>query len=290
MSDNKALFKYAIQLGDQITMSMLRKKSYVKLANLTCEYFYSQEPVPFSERKNHSYSPLRVGDKWSKDLYGCAWMHFTGKVPQKTKGKHVVLLIDVGGEGCAYTKDGKPFAGITDIAPIEKNFHILRGKKIIEISSCAEGGEEIDLWLDAGDNAEKRTKDVGVLRQADICLARDDIAELFYDVQNLALTKPYHPFFTKKHQTMNGSLLKAAPGVLFSSAKNVDKARKAIAAERKNGVPSPYTVYAVGHGHLDLAFMWPIRETKRKEIRTFINQLNNIKEFDGYVYGAPKRS
>lgn len=286
MSDNKAIFKYAIQLGDQIAMSVLRKKCYAKTASLSCEYFYSQEPVPFSERKKHSFSPLRVGDKWSKDLYGCAWMHFTGKVPKKAKGKHVVLLIDVGGEGCAYTREGKPFAGITDIASIEKNFHILRGKKIIEVSPCANGGEEIDLWLDAGDNAEKRNSDVGVLRQADICVARDDIAGLFYDVQNLALTKPFHPFFSKKHQTMNGALLKAAPGFLFSSAKQVDKARKVIAAERKNGTPSPYTVYAVGHGHLDLAFLWPIRETKRKEIRTFINQLNNIKKFDGYVYGA----
>ena len=286
MSDNKALFKYAIQLGDQVAMSLLRKKSYVKLASLRCEYFYSQEPVPFPDRKNHSYSPLRVGEKWSKDLFGCAWMHFTGKVPPKAKGKHVVLLIDVGGEGCAYTQDGKPFAGITDIAPIEKNFHILRGKKIIEVCPRSNGDEEIDLWLDAGDNAEKRTKEVGVFRQADICVARDDIAGLFYDVQNLALTKPYHPFFTRKHQTMNGSLLKSAPGIVFSSAKNVEKARKVISSERKKGSVPPYTVYAVGHGHLDLAFMWPIRETKRKEIRTFINQLNNIKKYDGYVYGA----
>ncbi len=286
MSDNKALFRYAVQLGDQLSMALLRKKSYVKLDRLACEYFYSEEPVPFPERKNYPLSPLRVGEKWSKNIFGCGWLHFTGKVPQKAKGKHVVLLIDVGGEGCAYDDNGRPFAGITDIAPIEKNFHILRGKKVIEVAACSEGNEVVDLWLETGDNDENRSKDCGVLKQADICVSRDDVAELFYDVQNLALTKPYHRFFTKKHQTMNAALLKAAPGVVFSSAKNVDRARKAISAERKNGEGSPYTVYAAGHGHLDLAFMWPIRETKRKGIRTFINQINNINNFDGYVYGA----
>ena len=70
MSDNKALFRYAVQLGDQLSMALLRKKSYVKLNTLTCEYFYSEEPVPFSERKNYPLAPLRVGEKWSKDIFG----------------------------------------------------------------------------------------------------------------------------------------------------------------------------------------------------------------------------
>jgi hypothetical protein len=36
---------------------------------------------------------------------------------------------------------------------------------------------------------------------------------------------------------------------------------------------------AIGHSHLDLAWLWPIRETKRKAVRTFTNALNNIEKY-----------
>ncbi len=284
MSDNKAIFKYAIQPGSQLAMSILRKKTFSSVGKLRCEYVYDDEPLFFSDRNNLTFAPLNKGEKWVKKLFGCALMHFTGRVPEKAKGKHVVLLLDVGGEACVLNGDGTPIAAITDVAPIEKNFHILRGKKVVEITPCAEGGEEIDVWLETGDN-DFGIKDHGILKQADICVYREDIGELFYDVQNLALTKPYFPFYTKKHLSINRSLLRSY-AALHGGGKAVARARKVLAGERKKGELNPYTVYAIGHGHLDLAFMWPIRETKRKEVRTFINQLNNIERYDEYVYGA----
>ena len=285
MSDNTAIFKYAIQPGSQLAMHVLRKKTFQKIGELTCEFAYADEPIFYSDKETVSFRPLKTGEKWNEKLFGCGLMHFTGKVPECAKGKHVVLLVDVGGEACVLTKEGKIIAGITDIAPIEKNFHILRGKKIIDVSPCAKGNEDVDLWMETGDN-DLGVEGNGILRQADICIWREDVGGLFYDVQNLALTKPYHPFYTQKHLSINRSLFRSYRALFSTSEKSVEKARKIISAERKRGEKSPYTVYAVGHGHLDLAFMWPIRETKRKEIRTFINQLNNMDRYPEYVYGA----
>ena len=42
---------------------------------------------------------------------------------------------------------------------------------------------------------------------------------------------------------------------------------------------SPHTVTAVGHAHIDCAWLWPVRETKRKCARTFSNQLRLLERY-----------
>ncbi|MDR3146127.1 MAG: glycosyl hydrolase-related protein, partial [Treponema sp.] len=40
------------------------------------------------------------------------------------------------------------------------------------------------------------------------------------------------------------------------------------------------------HGHLDLAWLWPIRETIRKAARTYAGVLRNIEKYPSYIYGT----
>ena len=49
---------------------------------------------------------------------------------------------------------------------------------------------------------------------------------------------------------------------------------------------SDFEITAHGHGHLDLAWLWPIRKTKRKGARTFSSQLFYIDRYNDYVFGA----
>jgi alpha-mannosidase len=46
------------------------------------------------------------------------------------------------------------------------------------------------------------------------------------------------------------------------------------------------TITAVGHAHLDLAWLWPIRETIRKCARTFATALNLMERYPDYIFGA----
>ena len=43
---------------------------------------------------------------------------------------------------------------------------------------------------------------------------------------------------------------------------------------------------AVGHAHIDLAWLWPIRETVRKGARTFATALANMEKYPDYIFGA----
>ena len=50
-----------------------------------------------------------------------------------------------------------------------------------------------------------------------------------------------------------------------------------------NGSTAP-TLYAFGHAHLDVAWLWPLAETERKIARTAINQLSLIEEYPDYLF------
>lgn len=53
--------------------------------------------------------------------------------------------------------------------------------------------------------------------------------------------------------------------------------------ECKNGFTVP-TMYAFGHSYLDLAWLWPVAETKRKGARTFSNQLRLMDQYPEYKF------
>jgi len=50
-----------------------------------------------------------------------------------------------------------------------------------------------------------------------------------------------------------------------------------------NGSTAP-TLFAFGHAHLDVAWLWPLAETKRKAVRTFSSQLALMKEYPEYRF------
>ena len=51
--------------------------------------------------------------------------------------------------------------------------------------------------------------------------------------------------------------------------------------------PRPrHRAFAVGHAHVDTAWVWPLAETRRKLVRTAANQLALIDRYPGYRYAA----
>src|SRR5690606_35314108 len=49
---------------------------------------------------------------------------------------------------------------------------------------------------------------------------------------------------------------------------------------------SAHTLHAVGHAHIDSAWLWPVRETVRKVARTFSNVLSLMDEDPGVRFAA----
>ena len=278
------IIKFVVKMGIMGSLRRLRKECYTKVGALEVSYAWSAEPVPFAEKDSLTYKPIRVGQVWSNESYGCAWFRLKGKVPAAVKGEKVALLISDGGEGCIYDEAGVPVKGITDIGAFIDFAQPHIGKRYYEVTESAEGGEEIDLYMDAGNNKLptipfKQAK----LKQADIVVVHDDVKALYYDVLALLFQQSVAEKSDGKVSSIAASV-KAALKKYFSG--DLEGAREILKKEMDTGADSPYTFYATGHAHLDLAWLWPIRETKRKAARTFANQVWNMDKYPEYVFGA----
>ena len=83
------------------------------------------------------------------------------------------------------------------------------------------------------------------------------------------------------------ALLHAADSLGELSDAAAARARAILApALAMRGSTPALTISAVGHAHMDLAWLWPIRETIRKCGRTFATVLHMMERYPGYVFGA----
>jgi alpha-mannosidase len=64
---------------------------YTPIAPLRIQAWWSREPLPFAARTQGTPRSLAVGDTWG-DLFDCAWFHFTGVIPIKSKGQSRVRV------------------------------------------------------------------------------------------------------------------------------------------------------------------------------------------------------
>lgn len=258
---------------------------YKPLADLDAEMWWSEEPLSFADRMKGKYSKLKVGDCWGK-LWDCAWFRFTGVVPAEAAGSKVVLLIDVGGEGCVFDEEGTPLRGLTCV---NSEFDLslgLPGKRVLQFLPCAAGGEKVDIWVEAGMNdLFGKYKNDGKLVEASIATCNDAARALYYDIH--VLVDLYGSLDDGYRKDELAGILGRVNAILDEfTPEKMEAARKVLdyALEQKNS--DAITFSAIGHAHIDLAWLWPIRETIRKGGRTFSTVLELMERYPEYKFGA----
>lgn len=266
--------------------TFIEGKIYQSLSSLKVEAWVTKEPTTFKERKTGTHLTLSAGDKWG-ELWDCAWFHFSGKVPSQARGEKLVLLIDVNGELCLVDRNGSPMQGLTNV---NSEFELSLGKpgkRVVEIAEKASGTEEIDLWADAGCNDLFGHFRSGTLKIADIAICKEEIRQLYYDVEVLLELAEQLEEDSARRARIYQALYDISLLLVDWTDENVRKAREllAIPLQKQNG-DVDLTISAVGHAHIDLAWLWPIRETIRKGARTFSTVLRNMEKYPDYIFGA----
>jgi alpha-mannosidase len=264
----------------------IRRRIYTKITDLETTVCTDKEPIPFEERTSRSQRKISKNQTWGK-AFTCSWFHFTGSIPEEVKSKHIVLIINIDGEGLLVSENNEPVSAITSRISFVERLQSTRGKKVIDFTGCSKGGERIDVWLEGGFNG-KIVLPFGKshFKKAIAAVCRDDIKKLYYDYLALSYALNATNDTVKRKEIC--CALKAAYGVLCSyKEEEVKKASKLLnSVLSKTNTAKQLSFAAIGHSHLDLAWLWPIRETRRKAARTFTIALNNIEKYPGYVYGA----
>ncbi|GMQ58643.1 alpha-mannosidase [Vallitalea sediminicola] len=271
----------------QNVIQKINKAMYIKVAELDAVAWITKEPVSFEERCTGDKKQVRVGETWGQ-LWDCGWFHFTGEVPKKQKGQKIVLLIDVNGEGCIFDSEGCPIRGLTNISS-SFDFSLGKpGKKVVQFLEHSEGGEKIDLWIETGCNdLFGRYSKEGTLEEASVAICNQEMRALYYDFQVLYELMLHLPESESRHMSILYKLDEATKVLKDFTEEEAIKAREILVSElnKKGGDPS-LTVSAIGHAHIDLAWLWPIRETIRKGARTFSTVLEMMERYPDYIFGA----
>ncbi len=261
----------------------IRKKIYGFVSPLTAKCAVTAEPVPFSERLALEYRPISNGEEWG-NFFECAWFNFTADIPEQFKDKPLCAYIDIGAEGCVFDEKGAPQIGITGILSFMDFFASAKGKHIFRLP---EYKKQQEIWLDAGNNGFSGVSTgYAKLKEAFIATINEPLLKVYYDYFVLYVLMTTLDSGSARRAEILLSLKTAAKVLKSYSDAEINQADSILAPLLKEESEESFELYAVGHAHLDLAWLWPIRETKRKAARTFSNQLANIERYDGYVFGA----
>ncbi len=276
----------------------LRHELIVERVPMTAEYAVTREPVPYAQREALDFRPITTGESWGT-LWDCGWFRVRGEVPGAWRGADVVLNLDFTGEALVYDAAGCPKSSLTtgsvfDAAYNKDILHVLRG--------CS-GGETFDLWVETGanglfggvlapdpnwieDGSDIHGTYPATVRQLSVCRFDTEKWQLWLDLDVIIdLVEALPAGTARRIQVLR--MASRALDALPPERGGASAVREALRAIFELGSdPATVDVHGVGHAHIDTAWLWPIRETIRKVGRTFASQVDLIRRYPEYVFGA----
>ncbi len=260
---------------------------YTSVAPLEITSWRTPEPVPFAARESGEKSSIALGQPWGQRLFDCAWMKFTATLPPGFAGQPLVARIDINGEMCIVDAAGVPVRGLTNV---KSTFDERLGgpaKTIYQLPSAVITGDRVEFWADCGFNdLFGFLKDEGRVALAEIATCREDVRQLYYDLETLRDFQLDLPAGDPLHASLQTDIDSVADTLDCTDSVSVQAARTALRPWFESAVKDRLQVHAIGHAHLDLAWFWPIRETIRKGARTFASALYNIERYPEYIFGC----
>jgi alpha-mannosidase len=255
------------------------------------------EPIGVAQARAGRFEPFAVGERWGA-LWDTTWMRMRGAVPGEWAGEEVVARIGLGYAG--QTGFGAEALLWHGDAPVQG---ISPDHSSVLIARPARGGEDVDLLIEAAANPDIDQRaatwpllmpDPGgapmlELRRAEICVVRRDVEALCTDME-IVFDLCAH---LDQRRARTGALLDALRRACMLvdpenlTASNVAAARAPLDdALRVTGAARRHRVVAQGHAHIDTAWLWPLRETRRKCARSFSTVLSLMDEDPEFRFAA----
>lgn len=235
-------------------------------------------------REAKGWKALRPGYQYGP-AYQVFWFRVRGTIPKEWRGQEVVMEAKTGGERTVW-KDNSPERGID-------GQHAL-----YRLTDSAKGGEEFELYIHThtgnpqvrliGDTPEREPL-TETFRGVTIAPVRSELVPLHYDfLFCIDLLKAI-----PKDEPGTATLLRALNQVCnqFTGPESISGCRKLIRdALGSLNTEMKHQVTAVGHAHLDTAWLWPLQITHYKMAHTTANQLYLMERYPDYVFAHSQAS
>ncbi|MET7516812.1 glycoside hydrolase family 38 C-terminal domain-containing protein [Streptomyces sp. NPDC005480] len=257
------------------------------------------EPVPVEEGLAATPEPIAVGARWGAPWATC-WFRVTGTVPEAWAGRTVEAVLDLGFdenmpgfqcEGLVYRPDGTPVKGLNP------------RNQWVRVGAPVEGGEEVRLHIEAasnpvildyhpflptqlGDKETAGSEPQYTLARMDLAVLDETVWQLVMDLEVLGELMAELPVESARRYDILRAVERALDAVDLQDVNGT----AAAARERLTdvlaapAVPSAHRISAVGHAHIDSAWLWPLRETVRKVARTTSNMTALLEDEPDFVF------
>jgi alpha-mannosidase len=265
------------------------------------------EPVPFEFAVTQTFSDFQIGQTWGLP-WGTTWFHVTGEMPTALVTEHpnVEVLVDLGFDGAGSSVPVQYPQWNRDLGNHQPGFqaeglaydssgNIIKAIEPFNrwIAIDASKSTKIDLYIEAASNAnvagawsfkptplgDKETApQVHLYRvtQMDLAVLNTEVWNLHQDIITLRGLMKQLDENTPRHSEILLALEAVVDVCEITEASSAAAEARQILRPllQKTANASSHEVFAVGHAHIDSAWLWPIRETVRKCARTFSNVLD----------------
>ena len=246
------------------------------------------EPVGVDEAAAARFEPSSVGSMFGKP-WGTTWFTMTGAVPEEWAGSKVDAIINLGfsfspgfqSEGLIWDHDERGrWAPQRGLHPFNHDVYV---------GDPVQGGEQVSYFIEAASNppiafdrpdpnsdiTTASTSPMYMLSAAHLTVVNTDVVALRHDIRTLqGLMNQLTLDQPRRHEILRALERMLDRLVMEDIVGSAGAARdELVEVLSRPAVPSAHRISAIGHAHIDTAWLWPIRETVRKCARTFSNVL-----------------
>ncbi len=258
------------------------------------------EPIPPAAALALDFTAYAVGTPWGP-AWNTTWFRLTATVPAGWSGCTVEAVVDLGFdgetpgfqcEGLVYRSDGSPVKAVNP------------RNTWVPVADPAAGGETVEFYVEAAANpvvlampgfaptaegdlttASKHPR--YVTRRMDLAVLEPEVYELALDLDVLLELQAELPERSPRRMRILQALDDAMDQLDLQAVAETAPAARAVLepALRSPAEASAHQIAAVGHSHIDSAWLWPIRETIRKVARTTASMTRLIDDDPDFVFG-----
>ena len=266
---------------------------YIQLGEVELMGFTTMEQMTLEQAKRQCFRPFPRGTGWGEKWeYG--WFMCSVKIPDSAVGKRVLLRLGAGPEMLVYVNGVE--AGSID------SRHAM-----VELTDCAAFGEIFEICAECYAGHGVRPECGGIYEREDVPVPEPEACQCvvgsshfgIQDQEMFAAYADYHSLYELWKALPEGDLRAMQIGQALQQftcivdfeapqprrSESVREGKRILAPllEKRNGDTAPdFTIF--GQSHLDLAWLWPQAETRRKAARTYSNQLALMERYPDYRF------
>ncbi|KAJ3407717.1 Glycoside hydrolase, 38 vacuolar alpha mannosidase [Chytridiales sp. JEL 0842] len=231
--------------------------------------------IPFDEAIKGDFKPAQI----------------TVDVPKEFAGEEIIFNFDPESEGMVWSLDGMPLQGLTGGNGGDRHVDY-------RLTKAAKGGERFEFYIETAANGmfgnapgiNPPTPDrYYKLALAEIAVPNNLAFAVWYDFEILLGMVKELP---RDSQPASDALYTANKIVNTIWSNKPDTlveahmiAREFFSLRAKTGY-SAHEITAIGHCHIDTAWLWPYDETKRKVARSFSTQISYMNDYPDFKFAA----